>query len=82
MAPAMAVPASDEFVRPFGRFCMERRDIGFVVVVVFDNGMAVLGEFLLMLKHLALSMAIVATVAAIGALAFDCFQTIWEMLGR
>lgn len=70
MAPAMAVPArevdkfwfSDDFrvVRPFGRFWMERREMGFAVGL---ERLRFLGE--LMLKHLALSMAIVAMVAAI-----------------
>lgn len=81
MAPAIAVPASDGVVRPFGRFCMERREVGNFVGVVFGR-MAVLGELLLMLKHLALSMAIVAMVAAIVGFSFDYFQTSREMLGR
>ncbi len=68
MAPAMAVPVSevdkfsDDFklVRPFGRFWMDIREKGFGIGLV---GLRFLGE--LMLKHLALSMAIVAIVAAI-----------------
>jgi hypothetical protein len=66
IAPAIAVPvrtvlsAGFEMVRPFGRFCMERRETGFVDGLV---GLIFLLE--LMLKHLALSIAIVAMVAAI-----------------
>ena len=70
IAPAMAVPASEEgrfdlsagfeMVRPLGRFCMERREMGFAVGFV---GLIILVE--LMLRHFALSMAIVDTLAAI-----------------
>lgn len=69
IAPAMAVPAAsddesvgfDETVRPFGRFCMESGEVGFVA----PGLMLLLGE--LMLKHLALSTAVVAIAAAIDA---------------
>lgn len=74
IAPAMALPASEdgrfellagfEMVRPLGRFCMERREKGFGVGFV---GLLILVE--LMLRHFALSIAIVATLAAI----FLCF---------
>ena len=66
MAPARAVlDRGDglEMVRPFGRFWMERREVQVVVVgsfVVGLDGLWVLG----VVKHLALSMAIVAIVAA------------------
>uniref|UniRef100_A0A2P2J6W8 Uncharacterized protein MANES_13G019200 n=1 Tax=Rhizophora mucronata TaxID=61149 RepID=A0A2P2J6W8_RHIMU len=46
-----------EMARPFGRFCMERRLVG-----CFLDGLVFLIE--LLLKHLVLSIAIVATVAA------------------
>lgn len=71
MAPARAVPArvmdwSDSFeearVRPFGSFWMQRKDMGFAGAGL--EGLRVLGE-LVWAKHFALSMAIVATVAAI-----------------
>eukprot|EP00268_Persea_americana_P008991 TRINITY_DN1353_c0_g1_i1.p2 TRINITY_DN1353_c0_g1~~TRINITY_DN1353_c0_g1_i1.p2 ORF type:complete len:153 (+),score=29.22 TRINITY_DN1353_c0_g1_i1:573-1031(+) len=67
MAPAMAGAKSDdgfelslglEVVRPLGRFWSERREIGLMVGL---DGLTWLGE--LMLKHLALSMAIVTMVA-------------------
>ncbi|PTB86651.1 hypothetical protein C9925_02095 [cyanobacterium G8-9] len=70
MAPAMAVPVSDddkfnlsddfEMVRPLGRFWRERSETGFMVGLV---GLSLLDG--LMLKHLALRIAIVAMVAAI-----------------
>jgi len=66
IAPAIAVPvrtvlsAGFEMVRPFGRFSIERRETGFVDGL---GGLIFLME--LMLKHLALSIAIVAMVAAI-----------------
>ena len=67
MTPAMAVPVNEDCFdvvvdRPFGRFCKERREImGFGLEAA---GLTFLGE--LMLKHLALSMAIDAIVAAMN----------------
>lgn len=67
IAPAMVVPASAavfsaglEMVRPFGRFCMEKREVGLVVGLLWLMSLVVV-----MLKHLALRTAIVAIVAAI-----------------
>ncbi len=64
-APAMAEEVSrpgvliDEMVRPFGRFWMERREMGLVGLV------RLLLVFLCGLMHLALRIATVAMVAAI-----------------
>lgn len=65
MAPARAV-----LDRPFGRFWMERREIGFVAVI--DLRLGSLGDDeLVVLKHLAFIIAIV--VAIVAAIDYFCF---------
>ena len=76
-APARAVPATEvervfEVVRPFGRFFRERREMGFVVDGLEELMMiGVFGE--LVVKHLALSMAIADMVAAAAAIWYCWF---------
>ena len=86
MAPAIAVPAKvDDMsfwvlmdfkeVNPFGRFWMDKREVGLEVGLV---GLWILGV-LVVLKHLALRIAIVAMVAAIGALHSFFFLALSEL---
>lgn len=76
MAPAMAVPVKVDDMSfwawrdfkeasPFGRFWMDKREVGFEVGLM---GLEILG--VLVLKHLALRIAIVAMVAAIEVFLF------------